>query len=409
MNSGGIRMILNNVRLVASISGGTATECGHVVIKDGKIASVAARPISDSQLEEAAKAGEEIVDGEGRTLIPGLIDAHTHLVGLLGIGTGHGSDGMAVLVDAAAQAPKYLTYGFTTIRDCGSSFGCANYVRDMVKKGAIIGPDIIACGPTMGVSSYHKKGMEEGIHNFYDGEDSFRKGVREHIADGADFIKIYASGSAANPKGVPMYPTMTRAEIDAVTDAANSNGLYVAAHCHADKAIRDCAESGVYTIEHATYLSEETADYINSKEDCYIVPTLAAMYVSQEDPVERAFWLARLTPMLEATARTLGYAYRGNPKMGFGTDSAAGSKQYEFGVEFQFRKDYCKMKDEDILLQATRYSAEILGIDKRVGAIKEGLNADLCLIDGKPDIDISCMYHRPYKVWKGGKLVAVNK
>ena len=393
-------MILNDVRLIASLSGGVSAEHGSVEIRNGKIMKVSEVRVPD---------GEDVQDCGGKTLIPGLIDMHTHLVGLAGVGNNLGSDSLGMLTAAANHAPVYLKYGFTTIRDCGSTFGVANYVRDMVKGGAVSGPDIYACGTTMGVSIYNRTGSVPGIHSFYDGEDSFRRGVREHIADGADFIKIYASGSAANPRGVPKYPTMTRAEIAAVTETAEANGLYTAAHCHADKAIRDCAELGVYTIEHATYLSEETADYINAKENCYIVPTLAAMYVSQEDPKERAFWLARLTPMLEATAKTLGYAYRGNPKMGFGTDSAGISKQYRYGVEFQFRKDYCGMKDEDILLQATRYSAEIMGIDGRVGTIKEGLNADLVLIDGRPDEDISCIYHAPAKVWKNGRLAADNE
>lgn len=388
-------MILNNVRLVASVSGGVSSEFGSVELKDQKIISVNAEPVNGA---------DNVFDCKGMTLIPGLIDMHTHLVGLNGVGEGCGSDQMAILVAAAGQVSKYLDFGFTTIRDCGSTFSCANYCRDMVKNGTLEGPDIIACGSTMGVSIYNKKGQTEGIHDFYDGAEGFRKGVREHIANGANFIKIYASGSAANPNGVPKYPTMTRAEIEAATQTANENGLYVAAHCHADSAIRVCAESGVYTIEHATYLTEESADYVNSLEKCFIVPTLAAMYVSQEDPEARAFWLARLTPMLEATARTLGYAYLGNPKMGFGTDSGAGSKQYRFGIEFQYRKDYCKMKDEDILLQATKYSAEILGIADKVGEIKPGLIADLVLVNGKPDQDISCMYHAPEEVWKNGKM-----
>lgn len=98
-------------------------------------------------------------------------------------------------------------------------------------------------------------------------------------------------------------------------------------------------------------------------------------------------------------------AYQAGLKLGFGTDCAAGSYEYENGTEFRFRKENCHMKDIDILLQATVINAEIAGIDNVVGQIKNGMRANLILVDGKPDKDISAMYHRPCKVWKNGKLV----
>ena len=231
-------MYLTNCRLLPELSGGVAAEHGCVEIKDGLIAAV---------LPAAPEGAADVYDCGGMTLLPGLIDLHTHITIMSGVG-----------VDAAQ----------------------------------------------------------------------------------ADFIKIYASGSAFLPTGVPKHPIMTREEIRTAVETAEANGRYVAAHCHADRAILDCVRSGVRTIEHATYLSEGTVEVLRETPETYLVPTFAAMFVSQTEPKARAFWLARLTPMLESCAAAIEKAYRAGEKIGFGTDSAPMSKQYEQGVEFQYRKDY---------------------------------------------------------------------
>lgn len=391
-------MILNNCRLIPELSGGIAAECGSVVVENGKILKVNAAPFTGAETD-----GQEVIDCEGKTLLPGLIDLHTHVTMLGNVGMDCVNEPMRLLITAAEQAHKYLQYGFTTIRDCGSVRAAAVYARDMINEGLVSGPNVLACGETLMSSVINKNSGLANTMHFADGAEEFRKGVREAAGLCVDFIKIYASGSAYNPTGVPLNPIMTRDEIRTAVETAQANGLYVASHCHADSAIRDCIECGVKTIEHATYLSDESIDLLLQTEDCYLVPTLSAMFVSQTDPVEREFWLARLTPMLEYCAGQLEKVYKSGAKMGFGTDSASGSVQYEKGVEFQMRKDYCHMEDVDILLQATKYNAEIAGIDHMVGEIREGLMADLILVDGAPDKDISVMYGKPEKVWKAGR------
>ncbi len=389
-------MYLTNCRLLPELSGGVAAEHGCVEIKDGLIAAV---------LPAAPEGAADVYDCGGMTLLPGLIDLHTHITIMSGVGVDAAQDPMQVMVEASAQAKRYLDYGFTTVRDCGSIGRCANYVKRMIDAGVCDGPDIIACGSTLMPSVESKLSNFSSIIHFCDGAEEFRRGVREEIAAQADFIKIYASGSAFLPTGVPKHPIMTREEIRTAVETAEANGRYVAAHCHADRAILDCVRSGVRTIEHATYLSEGTVEVLRETPETYLVPTFAAMFVSQTEPKARAFWLARLTPMLESCAAAIEKAYRAGEKIGFGTDSAPMSKQYEQGVEFQYRKDYCHMENIDILLQATKYSAEIAGISGRVGEIKSSLQADLVLVDGNPAEDLSVMYKRPKKVWKKGKMV----
>lgn len=386
-------MILTNCRLIPQLSAGVETSAGSIEIKNGKI----------SRVSEKRECLQEAVDCKGMTVLPGLIDLHTHITFLSGVGTGQLHSPMGLLTEAAEHTRHYLEHGFTTIRDCGSFLGVANYVRQMVDKGTIQGPDILACGRAL-MPTEIEENNPLGSHLIKaDGVEEVWKAARKQMAANSDFIKIFASGAAANPNGIPTQAIMRREEIRAAVDVAKMKGTYVAAHCHSDAAIRLCAEEGVKTIEHATLISEETLEYVLGKEECHIIPTLAVMYVN--DGPNKEYWEKRLAPMLEHCTKMVEKTYRSGEHLGFGTDCTAGDICYEKGIEFQFRSEKCHMSNTDILLQATKYNAEIAGIDKKVGQIKEGLQADLILVNGNPDQEISVMYQRPEKVWKKGKLV----
>lgn len=128
--------------------------------------------------------------------------------------------------------------------------------------------------------------------------------------------------------------------------------------------------------------------------------------MSQTDPVERKFWLERLTPMRKNMCRAIQRAYRAGAMIGFGTDCAPGQPQYANGVEFRFRAEDAGMAPIEVLKQATAYNAAIAGIEEKTGCIKAGLDADLVLVDGNPDENMEVMYHLPFAVWKAGKRVA---
>ena len=392
-------MILKHFALVPELSGGLDGRGLAMELKDGKIAAIFA---------DTESVAEPAFDCGGRTLLPGFVDLHTHLNGL---GKDRDSDvnvPMKVLVTAAELARHYLDYGFTTIRDCGSILRASIYTRELVNQGIIEGPRVIACGQTICPTETSAAASLKGMDDISDGPDEVRRHVRREFAEGADFIKIYASGSAFNPKGKPMQPIMMEDEVRMAVRVAQMKDAYVAAHAHCDKAIRLCVDTGVRTIEHATYLSEETLDAPLKKDDCYLVPTLAAMYCNPGS--DSPFWKARLGAMLEACGQNLNRAFKAGCKMGFGTDSipAADKGQFREGIEFRYRKEYVGMDNLDILCQATKYSAEIAGLGDCIGQVREGYEADLVLVDGDPVADLSVVYGKPDYVFKAGRLVRDN-
>lgn len=392
-------MILYNVRLLPELSNEIATHEGYLEIQDGKIKNISPRKLK--QIPANA------FDCHGMTLLPGFFDLHTHL-DLLGVGNDYKGESLELLVESAKQAEHYLEHGFTTVRICGSNYRISQYVKEMVEQNIITGPTILSAGNILGTSTKEKNSGISSLDYFQDGPWAFIKAARKEFAYGADFIKIYASGSAFNPTGVPLNPIMTEEEISAAVRAAIESNSYVAAHAHADQAIRSCIKCGVKTIEHGTYMSESTLDLLMQTKNCYWVPTLSAMFVSQTDPKERRFWLDRLIPMLKQTSSILNQAYQAGETIGFGTDSAPNSKQYENGIEFQYRQKYARMKNIDILLQATKISAAIAGFAGKKGEIKSSYDADLVLVNGNPTEDLSVLYQRPNAVWKSGKLVFKN-
>lgn len=400
-------MILNHERLVRELTSGIETESGFVRVQKGKITEVSDRPycLPDKIRENTSAEKEEdfrVIDCKGKTLLPGLIDLHTHITVLNQVGFDCLHSDMALLTAAAEHTSRYLDMGFTTIRDCGSIHRVANEVKHMVQRGLIQAPDLITCGraimPTEGNVNHV---MAQHVH-FADTSEEVRKAAREEIAEGADFVKIFASGAAAISTGVPKQSIMFPEEICSAVETAERKGCYVAAHCHGDDAIRTSILAGVKTIEHATLISDETLELAAEKKS-WLIPTLAVMYVS--DGPRKTYWESRLGPMLRHCTEKMAKAYEMGMYLGFGTDCAAGDFCYDNGIEFQFRKEKCGMKDLDILLQCTRNNAVIAGIDDRVGMIRKGMEADLILVDGKPDQDISAMYHRPDLVVKRGHIV----
>lgn len=298
---------------------------------------------------------------------------------------------MKSFTKTAFATQRYLDYSFTTIRDCDVPRRVDVAVCNTIETGFFGGPRVLACGMILSPTEVSEDDSLSDMNAWGDDADE----VRKELAEQADFVKVMASDSALHKHGVPVQPIITREELQSIVDAAEMKESYVAAHAHGDGAIRLCVDTGVRMIEHESFLSEETVNALLGRDNCWLIPTVSAMYQNPNTTPETfQHFVKKLEDMLKTSAVCLHRAYEMGAKMGFGTDSGPGMDQYEQSIEFRFRKENCGMSNIDILLQATKNNAEALGIADIAGEIRKGLSADMILVNGKPDEDMSLMYRK---------------
>jgi imidazolonepropionase-like amidohydrolase len=368
----------------------------EVLVADGSIQAVSDRGV-------ARPAACEVVDIGGRTLMPGLIDAHVHIwatdLDVLKLITRRTEYLAAFAYRSLAQM---LERGFTTVRDAGGTD--IGYVQALLD-GLAPGPRLLHAGrflsQTGGHGDFRRQGdfscacelREGGMARFchvVDSPDEVRKAVREELRQGARQIKIMGSGGVASPSDPVDRMQFSDAEILAAVEEAERHGSYVMAHCHPAKAVQRCAELGVRSIEHATLIDEDAAKAVAAK-GAFVVPTLATLFALVEDGARLG-----LPPVSQEKARHvaggvlqgLQVMRRNKLKVGFGTD-LLGSQQDRQGSEFALRAQVFSALE--ILQQATSVSAELLQMDGQIGRIAPGFVADLIVVDGDPLADITCL------------------
>ena len=380
-----------------------------VLVKDGHIADVAAGI--------TAPEGARIVDLGGRTLMPGLIDCHVHVVAesldLWGNMTAPSS--LAALRSARVME-EMLQRGFTTIRDLGGAdHGLVRGVED----GLIDGPRIVICGKGLTTTGGHadlrkrtddRPGMMSdrlgSMGLIADGVDAVRTACRTMIKEGANFIKVMANGGVSSPNDPIHSIQYSRDEISAMVEEAENAGLYVAAHVYTDRAIRRCVELGVHSLEHCNLITAETAR-LAAEKGCIAVPTLVAydaLWLEGKalglGPVEfekievvRSGGLASLAIMRDA----------GLP-MAFGSDLLGGLRKYHC-MEFELLAKV--LTPAEIIRSATVVGAELCRMKGEVGTIARGAHADLLVVDGDPLSDITLLQgdgaHMPL-IMRGGTV-----
>ncbi|HEY3951273.1 metal-dependent hydrolase family protein [Phenylobacterium sp.] len=367
-----------------------------VLVADGLI-----QEVSDKTLK--APDGAEVVDLGGRTLMPGLIDAHVHIwatdldiVKLITRRTEY------LAAFAYRSLAAMLDRGFTTVRDAGGTdVGYVQALQDGLAKG----PRLLHAGrvltQTGGHGDFRRPGefscacelREGGATRFahvVDSPDEVRKAVREELRHGAHQIKIMGSGGVASPSDPVDRLQFSDGEILAAVEEAERHGAYVMAHCHPAEAVRRCAELGVRSIEHATLIDQTAADAVAAK-GAFVVPTLATIWALLEDgaklglpPVSQE----KLRQVSGGVLQGLQVMRRSNLKVGFGTD-LLGSQQDRQGTEFALRAQV--FEPVEILRQATSINAELLQMPDRIGRVAPGFVADLIVVDGDPLADVSIL------------------
>ena len=399
-------VVIKNCRLVAALTEGFSEEYADICIEGKCIKWI----LPAGQHPEHCITGDEkaeVVDGKGRTLIPGLFEMHAHLYGFIfNPYELQCMDAGKIIFGALDFANEYLRQGFTTIRDCGSSYNCAASIRDAISAGIIKGPRIVSCGLIITPTETGNDTFSD-LYAEADGAEEIRKKCRQELQKGNDFIKLMVSGAFMNEGAEPGIQIAEPEEIEAAVSAARRKGTYVCAHCHGTESVKAAVRAGVRTVEHGTYIDDEGISMIKNSAYTYLVPTGAVgLYCLDEtNPDVSAELLEKSKKAAEIEIANINKAYQAGLKLGFGSDIDLAALRAHPGYEFIARKEYYTFNDLDILLQATKNSAEIMGMGDRLGTIQVGKLADLVLVDGKPDEDIYTLTKPPAMVMKEGEIL----
>ena len=377
-----------------------------IVIEDGQITELL--PVESDTAKEtvadlvAQNAMARYTDLSDKTVLPGLIDLHTHLSG----------DPSGEFWRAATTPPEYYTLiaaknaritalaGFTTIRDLGSrSDQVTQSLRSATAQGLVPGPRVITSGRTIAIVGGHgdisgfNKGVDDAITSGFTctGPVECAEKVRLASKYGADLIKITATGGVLSQQGRGLEEHFTAAEMEAIVSTAKLLGLKVAAHAHGARGIEAAAKAGVHTIEHGTYIDEAAAKAMRDS-GTTLIPTLMAF-----EGIKKKLGQQFYTPVVEAKIlavskvadtiiqRALDY----DVKIAFGTDAGVfphGENAGEFALMVKGG-----MSQADALAAATTGAAAILGMEDEIGRIAPGYSADIIAVDGNPLDDVTVL------------------
>ena len=398
---------------VLDVRAGQLREDHHVLVDNDVVREVADRPLrSDSA---------RVIEGRGRTLMPGLIDCHAHVT--------FSQTNLGLLADTANTTLAYralpilrdmLRRGFTTVRDAGGAdFALKAALEDGVD-GTVTGPRLFVSGPALSPTGGHGDFRPRSDRlqpvgcgcqrlastRVVDGVDAVRLAVRELRQMGADQIKIMSSGGVASPTDPVGALGYSLEETRAIVDEAAARHTYVMAHAYTPEAIRRAVECGVRTIEHGNLIDAPTAALM-AERGAFAVPTLITYEALARDGARLGLGadsVAKIAQVREAGLRSLEIFRNAGVKIGLGTDllgASHGLQSEELLIRAQVQSPL------EVLQSATLVGAEILGQAGVLGEITPGARADLLLVDGDPLRDLACLTgqgERVALVMQGGRV-----
>lgn len=364
----------------------------------------------------SASGSDKVIDLKNKTVLPGLIDMHVHIESETRRGGSYDRFTQNV-PDVAFQAAKYakvtLLAGFTTVRDLGGS-GVNIALRNAINRGVAEGPRILTSGKSIATTGGHADptngyrrelagdpGPLEGVIN---GPDEARKAVRQRYKEGADVIKITATGGVLSNAKDGQGPQFTDEEAKAIVETAKDYGMTVAAHAHGAEGMKRAIRAGVTTIEHGTLMDDEAIELFK-KHGTYYVPTIIAGRTAADSARIMGYYPALVTPKALAIGpkiqATFAKAYKAGVKIAFGTDAGVyphgyNAKEFEYMVE-------AGMPPVECLKAATMVNAELLGMKDQIGSVEAGKLADIIAVDGNPLQDVKTLQQVKF-VMKDGKI-----
>lgn len=381
-----------------------------VVIDGGKIVSVGTK----STLP--APDGAETIDLGDKTILPGLIDVHTHLVGNASLG-GYNSIGETretAAIWSVVNARKTLKAGFTTVRNVGAGDFADVALRDAINEGLVTGPRMYVSGPPVSIigghcsdnnilpNDFHMQG--EGVAT---GPWEMRAKVRNNIKYGADLIKTCSTGGVFSKGTVPGAEQNTVEEMQAIVAESHQRGLKVASHAHGTAGIKNAIRAGVDTIEHASYLDKEAINMAKAKGVYLAMDIYNTEYTQSEGRKNGVLEesLRKDAEIAEIQRESFREAVKAGAKVVYGTDSGV-YPHGENGKQFYWMVKY-GMTPAEAIRSATTLAAEALGKEKILGQIKPGFAADIIAVDGDPLSDVKVLEDVSF-VMKGGDVYKNN-
>ena len=376
----------------------TLFENKTIQVKGNRIESVHDGRVSGS-------ANDQNINLVDATCMPGLIDAHVHITSQQSpnrFSDRFKQDPADRILAAVPYARRTLMAGFTTVRDLGSNDNLALNMRNAIEKGHITGPRIVAAGKSLATTGGHADpsngtnqkyrgdpGPKEGVINSV---GDARKAVRQRYKDGADLIKLTATGGVLSEAKSGRNPQFTGEELRAIIDTARDYGFKVAAHAHGAEGMKRAVIAGVDSIEHGTYMDVETMKLMRKKSTAYVPTIIAGKYVAEKAEID-GFFSEVVRPKARAIGPqiqdTFAQAYRRGVQIVFGTDSGV-SPHGENWKEFIYMVE-AGMAPVEALNSAMSAGAELLGINDELGTIESGKLADIIAINGNPLQDIKQM------------------
>jgi imidazolonepropionase-like amidohydrolase len=385
-------------RVIDGVSDQVVTE-RTVVVDQGRITNI------ETGYRKPA-AGDTVIDLRKSTLMPGLMDMHVHLTSEYSRSSEldrFKKDGPDVALDGVLYAERTLQAGFTTVRDLGDSFRASIALRNAINAGKVAGPRIFAAGksiastgghadPTNGWADFLGGGDVGPVDGVVNGAEQGAQAVRQRYKEGSDLIKITATGGVLSIAKNGLNPQFTEDEIRTIVATARDYGFKVAAHAHGAEGMKRAVRAGVDSIEHGTFMDDETIALMKER-GTYYVPTITAGRWVFDRSKEDGFFPAVVRPKAAAIGPqiqgTFAKAYKAGVKIVFGTDtgvSAHGDNAREFVLMVE-----AGMLPLEAIKSATSVAAKFLEIDDRLGSVQVGKIADLVAVPGNPLADISAM------------------
>jgi imidazolonepropionase-like amidohydrolase len=381
-----------------------------VAIEDGRI-----REVSDTPIQTAGRT----IDLAGRTLMPGLVDCHVHVIAVLAnLGANARLPDATVALNAARIMRGMLHRGFTTVRDVG---GATHALVEAVDEGLIEGPRLVISGKALSQTGGHSdfRGRYDNrdiadqsyrlgaMGRICDGVDGCRIAARDEIRQGATFIKVMANGGVASPTDPVAFLGFSEAELLAIVEEAHNAQTYVSAHLYTDEAIARAVRCGIRSVEHANLITAETARLVRDS-GALVCPTLVTYEALKREGASLglpADSVAKIDSVRLKGLESLEIMQQAGVTMAFGTDLLGEMHRHQ-SEEFLIRREV--LPAIEVIRSATVNAAELLRMEGEIGIIAAGAHADLIVVDGDPLQDLSLLGGQGehlLAIMKGGAFV----